>query len=343
MRAFAGATTPFFIIALLVSSPSRAEDATIADFYRRATLTLVVGADATGDYDIAARLLSRHLGAHIPGKPNIIVQNMPGASGIKSANWLYAAAPRDGSTLAIFNKSMALYEATGVANTAYKSREFNWIGSTGHSNDLVIVAARTGVRTIGDARQKIVTMGSIGAGGTMTTHPLILNNAIGTKFKLVQGYAGGQIVDLAMERGEVDGRGSYNWSDLRDKHGDLVRSGKVNILVQFGLTREKDLPDIPTSVELGANDLERQTFSFLSADIAIGKSFVMPAGVPAARVEAMRTAFDETMRDPEFLADARTIGADINPATGAEVRAIVEGIVAAPTEVRDLSQKWMRE
>jgi tripartite-type tricarboxylate transporter receptor subunit TctC len=328
-------------IALATAAPARAD--AVDDFYKRTPLTLVVGSDATGDYDSAARLLSRHLARHIPGRPSIVVQNMPGASGVKSANWLQSAAPRDGSVVATFNKGVPNYEATGVANVAFKSAEFNWIGSVGHSADLVIVAARTGVKTIEDAKRRVVAMGSIGAGGTMTTHPLILNNAVGARFKLVQGYASGQIVDLAMERGEVDGRGSYTWADLRDRHGELLASGKINILVQFALEREKDLPDVPVPSDFAANELERRTFQFLSADTAVGKAFAAPPGVPNERLAALRAAFDETMRDPEFLADAKRAGADIAPTGADALRGVVASIVDAPREARDLAQRWMRE
>jgi tripartite-type tricarboxylate transporter receptor subunit TctC len=312
-----------------------------AEFYRGKSITLVVGSDITGEHDAAARLLSRHLGRHIPGRPSIVVQNMPGASGIKSANYLYEIARRDGTVIATFNKSMPLYQATGMANTNYKSEEFNWIGSMDHANMLVVVAARTGVQTIADATRKEVLMGSIGAGGTMSTYPLLLNNAFGTKFRLVQGYAGGQIVDLAMDRGEVDGRGSYNWRDLRVKRANWLKEKKVNILVQFGLEREADLPEVPLLVELARNDRERKVLTFVSSDIPIGKSFVMPPAVPADRVEAIRKAFEATMKDPDFLADATAAEADVHLIPGAQVQTLVREIVATPAEIVRTAQDWM--
>jgi len=312
-----------------------------ADFYHGKTITLVVGSDITGEHDAAARLLARHLGRHIAGRPSIVVQNMPGASGIKSANYLYEMARRDGTVMAIFNKSLPLAQATGAANANFKAEKFNWIGRIDQANNLVVVAARTGVKTIADATRKEVLMGSLGAGGPMSTYPLLLNNVFGTRFKLVQGYAGAQIVDLAIDRGEVDGRGSYNWRDLRVKRANWLKENKVNILVQVGLEREADLAAVPTLVDLARSDLERKVFTFVSSDIPIGKSFVMPQAVPPERVETIRRAFEATMSDPEFLADAKASEADVNLIPGTQIHALVRAIVLTPAEVVRTAQDWM--
>ena len=322
---------------------SQASAQSIADFYRGKIVTIVVGSDATGEYDANARLLSRHLGRHIPGNPSIVIQNMPGASGITSANYLYTIAPKDGLMLGTFNKSMPLYQMTGMPNTKYKAQEFNWIGSRDHANNLVVVSSRTGIKTIEDATKKQATMGSIGIGGTMSTYPLILNNSIGTKFKLVQGYAGGQLVDLAMERGEVDGRGSYDWKDLKTKRADWLRDGKVTVLVQFGLAREADLPNVPIPPDLGRDEREKAALAFLSSDIMMGKPLMTPPGVPAERVAALRNAFDETMSDPQFLADARTADADVNPIKGADLQATVDKIVSTSPDIVALAKGLMAE
>lgn len=311
------------------------------DFYRGKTITLVVGSDITGEHDAAARLLARHLGQHIPGRPTFVVQNMPGASGIKSANYLYELARRDGTVMGIFNKALPLAQATGAANANFKAEEMSWIGGMDHSNVVVVVAARTGVKTIVDASRREVLMGSIGAGGTMSTYPLLLNNALGTKFKLVQGYAGGQIVDLAIDRGEVDGRGSYNWRDLRVKRPNWLKEQKINILVQFGLEPEPELAGVPMLIALARNDLERKVFTFVSSDIPIGKSFVMPPAVPAERVEVVRGAFAAMTQDPEFLADAKAADSDVHLIPGAQIQALVRQIVTTPGDIIRTAQDWM--
>lgn len=311
------------------------------DFYRGKSLIIIVGSDITGEHDAAARLLSRHLPKHIPGRPGIIIQNMPGASGIKAANYLYDIARRDGTVIATFNKSMATYQAAGMTNANFKADEFNWIGSMDHSNTVLLVAARTGVQTIEDATRKEVVMGSIGAGGTMSTYPILLNNTLRTKFKLVQGYAGGQIVDMALERGEVDGRGTYTWRDLKARRGNWLREKKVNILVQMGLEREPDLPDVRTLIDLARNETERAVFTFVSADVPLGKSFVMPPHVPADRVATLRKAFDATLNDPAFLADAKAADTDVKLLPGDHVQTLVRQIVMTPPQIVKTAQDWM--
>jgi tripartite-type tricarboxylate transporter receptor subunit TctC len=328
---------------LALASPGPVDAQSVEDFYRGKSLKLVVGSDATGEYDATARLLARHLGKHIPGRPNIIVQNMPGASGIKAANYLYSIAGRDGAVMATFNQGMPVYEATRMANTNFKTAEFNWIGTLTHSNTLVVVAARTGVKTIEDATKREVTMGSIGAGGTMSTHPILLNNALGTKFKLVVGYAGGQLVDMAIERGEVDGRGTYTWVDMKAKRAQWLRDKSVNILVQVGMEREPDLPHVPTLIDLARNDTERAVFTFISSDRPIGKSYVMPPQVPADRVEAIRKAFMATMNDRDFVADAKAKETEVHPIAGAELQHLVEKIVSTPPDIVQLAEQWMSE
>ena len=312
------------------------------EFYRHNTIVLLVGTDASGEYDAMGRLLTRHLAKHIPGNPNIVVENMPGASGIKAANYLFAAAPRDGSPIAIFNKSMPFYQVTKVPNTNYKSDQFNWIGTFTRSNNLVTVMARTGIKTIQDAEAREVSMGSLGAGGTMSTYPLLLNNTLGTKFKLVQGYAGAQLVDLAMARGEVDGRGSYTWSDLKAAHPEWLKDHLINVLVQFGYEREPDLSDVPTMIDLGRNDKERAVFRFVSSDIPVGRPFLMPPEVPKDRVEALRKAFDETLKDPEFLADAKNAKVAITPVSGIDLQAIVQGIISTPPNIVQSAEQLMQ-
>jgi len=313
----------------------------VADFYRARGLTLVIGSDASGEYNQSGRLLARHIGKHVPGNPTVTVQNMPGASGIKSANYLYAVAAKDGSVFGLFNKSMAFYEATKTDNANYKSAEFNWIGSMSRTNNLVVVWAATGVKTLEDAKQREVVLGSIGAGGTMTTYPLILNNVVGTKFKLVLGYAGGQVVDLAMERGEVEGRGSYSWSDLKKVRADWLRDHKINILAQYGIRKEPDLPDVPLSIDLGRNDQERRALEFISSDIEMARPFMMPPKVPAERVTALREAFDRTMVDPQFLDEAKQGQIDVSPMTGMELESLVRRTIETPPEIVAIATRWM--
>jgi tripartite-type tricarboxylate transporter receptor subunit TctC len=228
-----------------------------------------------------------------------------------------------------------------VDNVAYKSAEFSWIGNMTRTNNVVIVHARKGVRTLEDAKKTEVVVGAIGTGGTMATYPAILNAVAGTKFKIVVGYAGGQIVDLAMERGEVDGRGSYAWSDLKRVRSEWLRNQTIHVLAQVGLRRESDLPDVPTLVDLARDDNEHQILRFISADSEMTRPFMVPPGVPADRVAALRAAFDETMRDEEFVEDAKRLGNNIEALSGAAVQDLVISIVTTPRSVVEAAGRWM--
>jgi hypothetical protein len=174
----------------------------------------------------------------------------------------------------------------------------------------------------------------------MTTYPVILNHVAGTKFKLVLGYAGGQVVDLAMERGEVEGRGSYSWSDLKKYRADWLAEKKVNVLAQYGMRKEPDLPDVPLSVDLGKDEKERRVMEFISADVDMAKPFMFPPKVPSDRVQALRAAFDATMRDPDFLDDARQAKVDVSPITGAELEALVRRTIETPPELVAIAERW---
>lgn len=329
-------------VALALGAPARwAQAQSVESFYRGKTLTLVVGADVSGEYTTSARLLARHIGAHIPGNPTIIIQNMPGASSINATNYLYEIAAKDGSVLGLPSKDVALYQASRMPNIRYKVEDFGWIGSMMGSNNLVVVWSATGVRTIDDARKREVIMGALARNGTLATYPLILNSIAGTKFKLVLGYVGSQVIDLAMQRGEVEGKGSYAWANLKRTHPEWVRDHKLNILVQFGLQKEPELPDVPLVTEFARNAQEGAVLALISSDTVMARPVLLPPHVPAERVAAMRTAFDQTMTDPDFLADARANQVDVGPMRGADLQALIQRIISTPADVIDLAQQWM--
>jgi hypothetical protein len=184
-------------------------------------------------------------------------------------------------------------------------------------------------------------MGALARNGTLATYPLILNIIASTKFKLVLGYVGSQVIDLAMERGEVEGKGSYSWDNLKRTHDDWVRDHKLNMLVQFGLQKEPELPDVPLVTEFARSDQERAVLDLISSDTVMARPFLLPPGVPAERVAAMRTAFDQTMSDPDFLADARANGIDVNPMRGDDLQALIRRIIDTPRDIIDVAQQWM--
>jgi tripartite-type tricarboxylate transporter receptor subunit TctC len=311
------------------------------DFYRGKTLSLVIGSDVSGEYTAGGRIIAKHLGNHLPGNPAIITQNMPGASSIKAANYLYSVAPKDGLTFGLVSKDVPIYEATTMHNVNYKSRDFIWLGSLSGSNNLVVVWAATGIKTLDDAKQREVIMGALGANGTLATYPFILNNLFGTKFKVVLGYTGAQLVDLAMERGEVEGRGSYSWSDMKRARTSWLKDGKFSILAQFGLKKEPDLPDVPLVTDLTQDPKYRAALEFICSDTVMARPFLLPPDTVAKRAQLMKRAFDATMTDPDFLADARQSQVDVSPIGADELTNLVNRTVGTGTDIVRVAEQLM--
>jgi tripartite-type tricarboxylate transporter receptor subunit TctC len=303
------------------------------DYFKGKTIRLVVGTPPGGGYDTYARLVARYLVDFIPGKPAVIANNMPGASGIKAAQYMQAIAPKDGSVIATFNKSMPYYQALGVTGAAVKTEQMSWIGSVCQTADVVAVWHTTGVKTIADAKRREVVMGADSAGGTMSGYPGLLNAMLGTRFRIVTGYAGGNAVNHAIEQGEVEGRGSSPWSSWKATKPDWVRNGWIIPLVQIGLKREPDLPDVPLLIDLAENREQGLMFRFVSAPVSIERPFVGPPGMAAEPLAILRRAFDRMVRDPGFLADAARQNLDVDPHSGAEVAAIVADIVRTPPAI----------
>jgi tripartite-type tricarboxylate transporter receptor subunit TctC len=304
----------------------------VADFYHGKTLSLIVGTSSGNDYDFRGRLLARYLGRHVPGEPAIIPQNMPGAGGIKAANYLASIAPHDGTALHMIMSNMMSSEAIGAQGVQFDTRKFFWIGNTSSTPNVTVSWYKSGVTSIEQVKTQQLIVGA--PGGTVgVIYATAMNGLLGTKFKLVTGYPGGNEVNLALERGEIDGRASNSWASWKSTHPDWVKEKKIIVLVQVGLKRAPDLPDVPLLYELAGNDMDRQVLTFLSADTAIARALVASPDTPLERVTALRRAFDATMRDPEFLAEAEQAKLDIVPLTGEESQKIADQIVNTPPEV----------
>ena len=312
----------------LLTLPASAED-----FYAGKTIRIIVGTGSGGGYDGAARLTARYLGKYIPGNPGFTVENMPGASGIKATNYLYVAAPRDGTVIATVNNSMPMYQAIGQDGVRFKAEELNWIGSLLQTATTVSIWHTANVKTIEDAKKKEIVMGATGAAGTKAAYPALLNNTVGTSFKIVTGYEGGNQLRLAMERGEVQGDGSARWSSWKSTKPDWVRDNKVIALVQIGLKKDDDLPNVPLLTELARNDEERKMFEFISQPIAMQQPFVAPPGVAAGRINILRRAFDAMAKDPAFRKEVEQLDLELDPVTGEEVQKIVQSIVTTPADI----------
>jgi tripartite-type tricarboxylate transporter receptor subunit TctC len=319
------------VAATLLGSATLPAAADVADFYRGKRINFVIGYGTGGGYDIYARLLARFIGEHIPGNPTVVPQNMPGAGSRRAANCLYAVAPKDGTVLACLGQATPTDQALGQPGIQFDARKFNWIGNLVVVNNIMFVSAASGVATIDDAKKKTLFMGASGASSPSVLYPQVSNNLLGTKFKVVPGYSSGSDINLAVERHELDGRGSDSWASLKSTNADWLRDHKINILFQVGPRRESDLPDVPLWSELGESEGQRQVLEILSGDVAVGRPILTAPDVPADRVRALRKAFDETLADPQFLAAAKHANIYISPVGGEELQAMVDRI-AGPSE-----------
>lgn len=307
--------------------------ASAADFYEGKTITIVIGFSAGGDYDLRARLLSRHMDRHIAGKPTILARNMPGAGGVAATNWLAKLAPKDGTAMLMASQNTPLVQAIGTRGVEFDARKFNWIGNTTDTPNLISVWAGRGVTSVEDARKREVTLGATGIGSGSYYYPAAANAVGKTKFNIVTGYPGGNDINVAMERGEVDGRGSNSWAAWKSTRPHWIAEGKLIHLVQIGLKRHPELKDVPLLSELADNDLDRRAMNLIAAETAMARAITTTPDVPAYRVSLLRRAFDKTMADKEFLAEAEKLRVNISPATGEEVQQIVEDIITAPQPV----------
>src|SRR3954471_9548889 len=324
------------VVCLLIASVGTGFSQTPAEFFGRTSMRLIISADPGGSYDQIGRLVSRHLGKHIPGNPRVVPENMLGASGRVAANYLYHAAPKDGSVIGVVQQSIPMGQALGESGTQYDAARFNWIGSPVRLDETLVVWHTTGVRTIEDAKKKEVIIGATSPTGMNFVYPKLANELLGTKFKIVSGYPGGTPIVLALERGEVEGRGSNPWSEWKASKPDWVREGKIIALMQMSLFKHPDLPDVPLMIDLAPNETVRSIFELVSITGEIGRPFVTSPGVPAERVAALRQAFDETMKDPEFLADAEKVQIEINPIAWQEMSDLVRRALSASKGAIDL-------
>jgi tripartite-type tricarboxylate transporter receptor subunit TctC len=321
----------FAALPLGMMAPAHADE--VADFYRGKRISLVIGYGTGGGYDLYARMLGRFMADHIPGKPTIIAQNMPGAGSRGAANWLYKVAPRDGTVIATLSQTTPTDQALGQPGVQFDVRKFNWIGNMVVVNNILYVSAASGVATLDEAKSKPLAIGATGASSPSVLYPQVSDNLLGTKFRIVSGYPSGGDINIAVERGEVDGRGSDSWASLKTTHQDWLRDHKINILFQVGNKREAGLPDVPLWSELGQSDEQRQVLEILSGDVAVGRPILTAPDVPAERVKALRRAFDETLADPAFIEATSQAHMEFNPLGGEELQGIVGKIAGAPPQV----------
>jgi tripartite-type tricarboxylate transporter receptor subunit TctC len=310
-----------------------------AEFYQGKQITIVVGFTSAGTYDATARLFARHLGKHLPGKPNVIVRNMPGAGSLVATNSLYASAPKDGTTLGVIGGGVVLEPLLGNPQAAYDSRRFNWIGGRTRDQFLCLVWHTVPVHTLHDATRRETVVGATGPGSRTLTYPKLLNELLGTKFKIVSGYPGGNEITLALERGEVEGYCGWALGSIKTRAPDWIRDGKIRPLAQFTLAKAADLPNVPLATELANSERERRAIEFFAADSVLAWPLVAPPDLPAERLAELRQAFGAMMQDPQLLGEASSQGLDIDPVSGAEIAELVQRLYGTPPDVLELVRK----
>jgi len=317
--------------AVAMASPVHAQ--TPEQFYKGKNINLIIGYSAGGGYDVYARSLARHMGRFIPGNPTIVPKNMPGAGSLVLANWLYNVAPKDGTAFGIIGRGTAFDPLLGSTKAQFDAAKFNWIGSMNDEVSVCVAWHTTGITKLEQVKQNELTVGGTGPAADTDQFPKVLNATIGTKFKIIAGYPGGNDIDLAMERGEVMGRCGWSWSSVTATHQNWIDEKRINVLVQLSLSRHPDLPNVPLIMDFAKSNEEKQIFKLVFARQPMGRPFLMPPGIPADRMVAVRKAFMDTMKDGEFLADAEKMKLEINPVSGDAVQEIVQQVYQTPKSI----------
>jgi tripartite-type tricarboxylate transporter receptor subunit TctC len=302
-------------------------------FYRGKAITMLVGSAVGGGYDIYGRVFARHMSRHIPGNPTIIVKNMPAAAGLAAASALYATADKDGSVIAAFTNGAAMDPLFGNPGARFDAQKFNWLGSIGKLQNVCATWHESPVKTIEVTRTREVIVAAAGATSNTAIVPKTLNALLGTRFKVIGGYDAGTGLTLAMERGEAEGICGLSWSTIKVSRPHWIRDKLLNVIVQMGLTKLADLPDVPSALDLVADHENKQVLELILIRQEAGRPFAAPPGVPADRVAAMRQAFEATLLDPEFRAEAEKAQLEIEPLTAREIEQFLAKAYASPKPI----------
>jgi tripartite-type tricarboxylate transporter receptor subunit TctC len=321
----------FAFAALLLSGAPTLAQEDVAAFFKGKTLRLIVGIGVGSGYDINARLLARHMAAHIPGQPTIIVQNQPGAGSLTMTNALYNTGPYDGTVMGASFNGMPTTPLLQPAGVRFDPVKLNWLGSTNRETQAMYVWHTAPVQKLDDAKAKDTIVGAQAPGSTQFDYPVLANQLFGFKFKVVTGYESTPKIHLAMESGEVHGT-IANWSTLKAINTNWITEKKIRILAQWALKKNPELAEVPLFLDRAQSDAERAALRLMLARLEYGRPFFLPPNVPPARLEALRRAFDATMKDPVYLAEADKLKIEVDPLSGEEVTALVEQVSRTPAE-----------
>ncbi|NBS12062.1 MAG: hypothetical protein EBS77_05245 [Gammaproteobacteria bacterium] len=307
----------------------------VADFYKGKTVELYIGYDPGGGYDTYARLLARHIGKHIPGNPDVVPKNMPGAGSVKLTNWLWEGAPKDGTVFGAISRGAPFEPVLGNDKAKFRANKFNWVGSANNEVSVCATMKRNGITNWEQLKTQELTVGGNGSGSDTEQFPKLMNAVLGTKFKVIGPYGGGSDIVKAMEAGELGGRCGWSWSSVKGTKADLLASGELVLLMQMSGSKHPELPDVPLVMDLAKSKEERQMLNLIFARQALGRPYVAPPDIPADRAKALQDAFVATVNDPAFIAEAKKMDLELSPLSGDEVAALVAESYDTPQAVID--------
>jgi tripartite-type tricarboxylate transporter receptor subunit TctC len=339
-RANLGALLGFLVCASAAAQPA-------PGFFAGKQISLLIGTTAGGGYDAYARLLARHLGRHIPGQPTIVAKNMPGAGGITLGNYLYNRAPKDGTEIATVQNGLPFeklfYMLSPNGETArFDSTRFGWIGSMTQTVFVTVTWHTSPVKTLADARSREVLLGASTPSSDSYVLAMLSNNLLGTKFKVVHGYAGATDVDLAVENGEVQGEAGKDWTTLTSTRPQWISEKKINILMQMGMKPHPGTKGVPMAIDLARSPEDRQVMEVIFAKFGMSRPFMSPPDLPPERLDLLRRAFDATLKDPIVLAEAKQAGMEINPVSGKDVQALVTRMMNTPAALAERAREVLK-
>jgi tripartite-type tricarboxylate transporter receptor subunit TctC len=315
----------------LPSAPARAE--TAEDFYRGRQVTMLVASAVGGGYDTYARVFARHLAGHIPGNPAIVPKNLPAAAGVAAANALANTSERDGSVIAALTNTVAMEPLFGNSAARFDPAKLNWLGSIGKLQNVCATWHQSPVKTIEAAREREVVVAAAGATSNTAVVPRVLNALLGTRFKVIAGYDPGSGLTLALERGEAEGICGLSWSTMKASRPHWIRDRLLNVIVQMGFEKLPDLPDVPRALDLVSEPQAQQVLELILLRQEMGRPFAAPPDVPPERVAALRAAFDATLKDKDFLAEADKVQLEIDPLAADRIATLLAGAYGAPKPI----------
>ena len=334
-------------LAFLVLSLHPAAAQSVADFYSGKSINVLIGTTTGGGYDLYARTLAHHLGRHIPGNPKLLPQNMPGAGGLRSVNYLYSVAPKDGTAIGHFQPGIIFEPLLGRSREAgqFEAAKFTWVGSVSKDVSVCAFMVSTGIKTWRDMQTKPFIIAATGGGAESDVFPTILRNMFNLRLNLVTGYPGSAEMNLAMERHEADGRCGWSWTSLLSRNRSMLDNKEINVTLQIALESAAHpvLKDVPLIVDLTDDPQKKAALKLILARQVMARPFAAPPGIPADRARALREAFDATMKDPEFLAEMKQLDLDVDPVGGREVAELIRSVYASSPEVVKLAADSMKE